>query len=101
MPNKLQSQSESAVFILDLLDLKNEINQPQIKALLDKGYEKSIDIAVQDEGDPKLILVLTKGYQTRQIENLSAQVGSLILFSKYYLMVFSIFSLFFIINKFS
>lgn len=101
MPNKLQSQSESAVFILDLLDLKNEINQPQIKALLDKGYEKSIDIAVQDEGDPKLILVLTKGYQTRQIESLSTQVESLILFSKYYLVVFSLFSLFFLINKFS
>tara|TARA_Y100000592_G_C5307138_1_gene238319 strand:+ start:126 stop:431 length:306 start_codon:yes stop_codon:yes gene_type:complete len=100
MPNELHGQNESAVFILDLLDLKNEINQPQIKALLEKGYEKSIDIAVQDEGDPKLILVLTKGYQSKQMDKLSTQVEALILFSKYYLFVFSIFSLFFLINKF-
>tara|TARA_Y100000004_G_C8792578_1_gene359887 strand:+ start:411 stop:716 length:306 start_codon:yes stop_codon:yes gene_type:complete len=53
-------QEDSAVFFLDVLDLQNEINRPEIKALMEKGYEKSMDIAVQDGDNPKIIMVLTK-----------------------------------------
>ena len=88
---EIKQQEDSAVFYLDVLDLQNEINRPQIKALLEKGYEKSMDIAVQDGEAPKIILVLTKPSKISFRKELEENTRAMLMMLR--LLVFLIFSL--------
>ena len=94
--NKIQE--DSAVFFLDVLDLQNEINRPQIKALLEKGYEKSMDIAVQDGDNPKIILVLTKSNKVHFKDEMEAATKSMLTMLRILVVLFFSFFLFILIN---
>lgn len=56
----LSVSDEIAVIKVDLLDIENSCNQPQLRALFQQGWEVVSSLPVEDEGRPTLILMLRK-----------------------------------------
>ena len=75
----------------NLLKLNDELNGPQINALLNQGYQISAVIPVEDEGIPTALIILT--HQQKNLHNLTTKNVAIIAIIAVLLQTFLAFTL--------
>lgn len=80
----------------NLLKLNDELNGPQINALLNQGYQISAVIPVEDDGIPTALIILT--HQQNNLHNLTLKNIAIIATAALSLQAAFIFFLHFTLN---
>lgn len=79
----LSVSNEVAVIKVDLLDIENSCNQPQLRALFQQGWEVVSSLPVEDEGKPVLILMLRekpKAYRSKLVQVMPYKLALILIF---------------------